>query len=193
MEEITKLPVARPKLLLFHKPAGYVVSKDDPHNKTIYKLLPEKYHKRYYIGRLDKESTGLLLLTNDPGLVDWYENPQSNIKKVYEVMIDKPFKSQHTKKACKGIIVTDEGKIANEKKNETGELLRCQQISYFRNDRGQYFVSIVLTEGKNRQIRRMLSALGYKVKSLHRTRIGQHLLGAIKSGKWSQIEVKPEK
>jgi len=94
-ETIETFPTTHPKIILFHKPRGYVVSKDDPHNKTIYEILPERRRQEYrYIGRLDKDSTGLLLLTNDPQLVNYYESPQSDIHKVYEVQIDKPLRSK---------------------------------------------------------------------------------------------------
>lgn len=70
-------PLDKPaQILLFNKPKGYVVSKADPHEQTIYKLLPHEYQKRYYIGRLDKESHGLLLMTDDPKLVHEYEHPK---------------------------------------------------------------------------------------------------------------------
>lgn len=95
-------------IVLFNKPKGYAVSKADKHNKTIYDLLPASWQKDfYYIGRLDKESHGLLLLTNDPALVDYYEKPENNVYKFYEVQIDKPFKSQHIQKVKKGILVDE--------------------------------------------------------------------------------------
>ena len=67
---------------MFYKPKGFVVSNSDQHNKTIYEMLPDRYQKGYYyIGRLDKDSHGLLLLTNEPVLVNYYENPKSKIEK----------------------------------------------------------------------------------------------------------------
>lgn len=94
-ETIEAFPTSHPKIILFHKPRGYVVSKDDPHNKTIYDILPERWLSEYrYIGRLDKDSTGLLLLTNDSQLVHYYESPQTNIHKIYEVQIDKALRSK---------------------------------------------------------------------------------------------------
>ncbi len=87
-------------IVLFNKPKGYAVSKEDKHNKTIYELLPASRKKDfYYIGRLDKDSHGLLLLTNDPALVDYYEKPENDIHKIYEVQIDKPIKSNHIQQA----------------------------------------------------------------------------------------------
>jgi 23S rRNA pseudouridine2605 synthase len=73
---------------------GYVVSKSDPHNTTIYELLPKEFQGFYYIGRLDKDSHGLLLLTNDPKLVNGFEHPKFEIEKEYIVKIDRPLTSR---------------------------------------------------------------------------------------------------
>lgn len=73
--------------LLFHKPVGYVCSKADAHNKTIYRLLGAQYKNYYYIGRLDKDSRGLVMLTNDPKMVDKYEHPRNKIEKEYIVTV----------------------------------------------------------------------------------------------------------
>jgi 23S rRNA pseudouridine2605 synthase len=77
------------QILLFNKPKGYVVSKSDPHEPTIYRILPAEYQKRYYIGRLDKESHGLLLMTDDPKLVHEFEHPSFGIQKEYVVELDR--------------------------------------------------------------------------------------------------------
>lgn len=101
-EAIQALRNKKKMIVLFNKPKGYTVAKEDKHNKTIYELLPKSWQKDfYYIGRLDKDSHGLLLLTNDPALVDFYEKPENNVYKVYEVQIDKPVKTQHIQKAKK--------------------------------------------------------------------------------------------
>lgn len=74
-------------IVLFHKPVGYVCSKFDAHNKTIYYLLGEQYRNYYYIGRLDKESRGLVMLTNDPEIVHKYEHPRQKVTKEYIVTV----------------------------------------------------------------------------------------------------------
>jgi len=104
-------------IVLFNKPKGFTVSKEDKHNKTIYELLPKSWQKDfYYIGRLDKDSHGLLLLTNDPALVDYYEKPENKIYKVYEVQIDKPLKTNHIQKMKKGALVDENGVLINTEK-----------------------------------------------------------------------------
>jgi 16S rRNA pseudouridine516 synthase len=181
-ETISYLPSARPTLVLFHKPVWYVVSKDDPHNQTIYDILPPRRKKDFwYIGRLDKESSGLLLLTNDPKLVDRYENPKQRIHKHYEVRLDMPLRQNHVKKMTQGIRVDADGyKSAT---NE-GEFLQCVRCSTFKDTKWNPCANIVLDAGKNRHIRRMLSALGYRVKALHRVKVGKRVLGDIKPRKW---------
>lgn len=109
-EKIQDLPTIHPRLVLFHKPRGVVVSKDDPHNRTIYSLMPPRRRKNYrYIGRLDKNSTGLLLLSNDPEIVNHYQQPSSQIYKVYEVVINQPLKSNHKRQITKGLRVDRKG------------------------------------------------------------------------------------
>lgn len=181
-ETIMMLPSLRPTLVLFHKPVWYVVSKEDRHNKTIYDILPPRRHKDFwYIGRLDKESSGLLLLTNDPQLVDRYESPKNRIHKYYEVRIDKPLKQNHQKKILQWVRVDADGyKVeANE-----GELLSAVHCTTFKDKQGRTCLNMTLDAGKNRHIRRLLAALGYEVKALHRTKVGKRQLGTIKQGKW---------
>ena len=87
------------KLILFNKPKGYTVSKSDPHNTTIYEILPDIYKDYYYIGRLDKDSRGLLLLTNAPELVHQYEHPKFNVEKEYLIQLSSPMDNNHQQQA----------------------------------------------------------------------------------------------
>lgn len=105
-----------PKLLLFNKPKGYTCSKSDPHNPTFYELLPPEFLKKYYyIGRLDKESRGLILLTNDPKLVHEFEHPSKEILKTYLIKLNCPFDRKLKEKILKGI-------------EESGEFLRTKNL-----------------------------------------------------------------
>lgn len=83
-------PVAT-KLIAFHKPIGYVCSHSDPHNKTIYDILPSDFQHYHYIGRLDKDSTGLVLLTNEQSLVHKWTHPSHEVEKHYDVVLHKSF------------------------------------------------------------------------------------------------------
>ena len=93
-----------PPLLLFNKPMGYTCSKSDPHNHTFYELLPQDFRKKYYyIGRLDKESRGLVLLASDPQMVHDFEHPSKQITKEYLVQLNRPFDRKLEKRILDGI------------------------------------------------------------------------------------------
>ena len=79
------------KLIAFYKPVGYVCSHSDPHNKTIYDILPAELQHYHYMGRLDKDSTGLVLLTNQQSLVHERTHPSHGVEKHYDVVLHKPF------------------------------------------------------------------------------------------------------
>lgn len=164
-------------LLLFNKPKGYVVAKTDPHEQTIYKILPYEYQKRYYIGRLDKESHGLLLLTDDPKVVHEYEHPSHGIQKEYVVELDKQLGPKAKNECLIGV-------------KEEGEILKAIKVIMNRNRRGKwFFYNVVLQEGKKRHIRRMFKKLGYNVMDLQRVREGKYVLGDLKKWHWKLVKI----
>lgn len=164
-------------MVLFNKPVGYVVSKSDRHNMTIYELLPKELQWYYYIGRLDKDSHGLLLLTNDPKLVNEYEHPKFEIEKEYIVKINAPFRHGDIKKMITWI-------------EDEGELLKIMRatphVPKWRHD-NVAFLNIILHEGKKRHIRRIFKSLGYRVLDLQRIREGQYTLDGLKLGTWKNV------
>lgn len=179
---IKKFPVFQPKIVVLNKPKGYVVSKDGGKDKTIYDLLPASWAKDfYYIGRLDKESHWLLLLTNEPKLVDEFEHPARKLFKIYEVKIDKPLKSKDIIKMKKWLQVSREGEKVLEGDQEITdyELLGFYDIHYIRQN-WAHIARILLQEGKYRHIRRLLSAFDYKVQDLKRIKFGKYELGNLK-------------
>ena len=157
----------KPDFILFNKPKGYTCSKADPYNQVFYDLLPQKFRKYYYIGRLDKESRGLMLLTSKPELVHQFEHPSKEIEKTYLVQLDKPFDRKLKNKILGGI-------------SEWGEFLRTKQLE--KSD--FWLLEITLNEGKKRHIRRIFKVLGYVVTDLQRIRIGSYCLGSLPEGKW---------
>ena len=161
-----------PPLLLFNKPMGYTCSKADPHNRTFYELLPQDFRKKYYyIGRLDKESRGLVLLASDPQMVHEFEHPSKQITKEYLVQLNRPFDRKLEKRILDGI------------KHEW-EVLRV--VSLYPKGAGK--VGIVLNEWKKRHIRRIFKVLGYEVIDLQRIRIWNFLLGNLSEGKRRKID-----
>lgn len=187
-ETIEEVKRKKRMIVLFNKPKGFTVSKEDKHNKTIYELLPKSWQKDfYYIGRLDKDSHGLLLLTNDPALVDYYEKPENKIYKVYEVQIDKPLKTNHIQKMKKGALVDENGVLINTEKwigsKHTAETLKALNVRY-QEVKNKHYAVVTLTEWKKRHIRRLFKALWYTVKDLMRVKVGKYQLGTIKPGKY---------
>jgi 23S rRNA pseudouridine2605 synthase len=157
--------------ILLNKPIGYVVSRDGQGSKTIYDLLPAAYHYLKPVGRLDKDSSGLLLLTNDGDLANELTHPSRQKIKVYEVSLDKPLQPLHAQ------MIRDHG-IRLEDGASTLQLERQKE--------GDDIAWIVtMHEGRNRQIRRTFAALGYNVIRLHRTRFGNYHLGQLKQGGYS--------
>ena len=186
----------KPVIVAFHKPKWYVVSKDDKFNKTIYEILPKSWKKDfYYIWRLDKESDGLLLLTNVPELVNEIEHPSRNIFKIYEVEIDKPIKTRHRDKFKKWVLITDDGEYIQNPNEERWkwkhfDFLQVYDISYHKDRRWNYFARILLTYGKKRHIRRLMKAFGYKVKNLTRVKFGKYELWKLKPWQYKIYPIK---
>ena len=171
LSDISNTENKKPDFILFNKPKGYTCSKADPYNQVFYDLLPQKFRKYYYIGRLDKESRGLMLLSSEPELVHQFEHPSKEIEKTYLVQLDKPFDRKLKNKILGGI-------------SEWGEFLRTKQLE--KSD--FWLLEITLNEGKKRHIRRIFKALGYVVIDLQRIRIGPYCLGSLPEGKWKFLD-----
>lgn len=153
--------------IMLNKPAGYVVSKNGQGSQTIYDLLPEEFHSLNPIGRLDKNSSGLLLLTNDGELANKLTHPSHEKKKIYEVELNKSLDALDQDLIHDKGVKLEDGISRLELKplNVSGKSWR-----------------VTMHEGRNRQIRRTFAALGYKVVSLHRTHFGDYTLGKLPEG-----------
>ncbi|MFA7298772.1 MAG: pseudouridine synthase [Candidatus Absconditabacterales bacterium] len=171
IEEVIQETQKSSTLILLNKPLGYVASKSDPHNKTIYEILPPEYTNYYYIGRLDKNSHGLLLLTDDPALVNEFEHPTHNIEKEYVVELDMELDAKDFQRVLSGV-------------KDEEDFLRALKIT---KKKKKYHYNIILNEGKKRHIRRMFKAIGYRVMDLERIREGKYTLGDLKVGEWKII------
>lgn len=152
--------------IAMNKPVGYVCSKkaqgDTP---TIYEILPKEYQKLKTVGRLDKDSSGLILLTNDGDFAFQHTHPKFKKEKIYEVELDKPLEPLHQQ------MISDYGVMLDDGPSKFTVI----------HDNNKYIVR--LSEGRNRQIRRTFAALGYKVTKLHRTNFGKYELSGLKPGK----------
>jgi 23S rRNA pseudouridine2605 synthase len=160
--------VGLPVAIALHKPAGFVSTKRDPHARdTIFDLLPPKFHRLFYVGRLDAQSEGLILMTNDGELTQLLTHPRHKIDKEYELTLDHPWDAALAPKLRRGIFLD----------GQRAQIARVHSISPTR-------LRLVLRQGLNRQIRRMFHALGYNVKRLVRVRIGNLRLGDLAPGHW---------
>ncbi|MBQ2637592.1 rRNA pseudouridine synthase, partial [Candidatus Saccharibacteria bacterium] len=157
--------------LAFNKPIGYVCSRRAQGSApTLYELLPKKYHHLKTVGRLDKDFSGLILLTNDGDFAFQMTHPKFRKNKVYEVELDQPLEPLHQQ------MITDYGVVLDDGPS------RFKVIK----DDNHYIV--ILSEGRNRQIRRTFATLGYTVTKLHRTGFGKYELGDLAPGKYAIIK-----
>lgn len=150
--------------IMFNKPVDCVCSRDGQGSKTIYDYLPKQYHDLKPIGRLDKNSSGLLLLTDDGQLANELTHPSRQKVKVYRIRVDKPLQPLHQQ------MITDYGVDLEDGKS-----------SFMVQKDGEELI-ITMHEGRNRQIRRTFKALGYVVTDLRRTNFGDYALGNLPSG-----------
>lgn len=156
---LTHLPI---QTILFHKPAAYITSRDGQGSKTVYDLLPPELHHLKPVGRLDKYTSGLLLLSNDGELTQQLTHPRHQKVKVYRVYLDKNLAPLHRQ------MISDMG-IQLEDGPSRLQLDRLEEGK----DTGW---QVTMHEGRNRQIRRTFQALGYTVVKLHRTIFGRYTL-----------------
>ena len=163
-----RVAVKKKIYVLLNKPRGVVTTRSDRFaEKTVLDILPEGFGHLYPVGRLDKDTTGLLLLTNDGELTYRLTHPRFEIDKLYGVVLNKLLKQSDLKCLEKGIPI--EGALTAPCK------IRC---------RDDLAVEITLHEGRKRQIKRMFSALGYKVAELARLKEAHLTLGELPQGQW---------
>lgn len=160
--------------LAFHKPAGYVCSrKRQGETPTIYSLLPAKYHPLKPVGRLDADSSGLLLLTDDGDFAQLMTHPQHYKQKRYRVTLDAPLQPLHQQMINDFGVQLEDGpsRLFLEKDGDS----RTHWI-------------VTMSEGRNRQIRRTFASLGYIVTQLHRFEFGTYALQGLAEGEYQEVE-----
>jgi len=166
--------------LLLNKPTGVVSTCDDPQGrKTVLDLLPSQYQQVYPVGRLDYNSSGALILTNNGDFANYLMHPRHHVAKTYEVWL-KGVPSNHIIKQWQEGIILD-GKLTLP---ATVNILQIERNKY-QTPRTQ--LQIILSEGRNRQIRRVAENLGYPVLALHRVAIANITLANLKSGSYRRL------
>jgi len=164
--------------IMLNKPSGYITSRKDPEKrKTVYDLLPEEFKHLFTVGRLDFDSEGLLLLTNDGDFAYTLTHPKFEIKKEYYVVIKGFLKDEEKEQIENGL---DTKKIKSSP----------AKIKITKSNKGKTSLYITIHEGKNREIRRIFSVFGYKVYKLKRVRVGSLKLEDLQEGKWRELSKK---
>lgn len=160
----------------FFKPAGYITTADDEKGrKTIYDLLPENLYHLKPVGRLDKDSTGLLILTNDGELINQLTHPSVKVPKVYLVSINARVHKHELEQMALGLEI-EKGKMA------------YADITVLEQDNSSTTMKITLFQGLNRQIRKMFEHFGYEVKSLKRIQHATVSIEGLKRGEFKPIK-----
>jgi 23S rRNA pseudouridine2605 synthase len=161
--------------ILLHKPRGYVTTRSDPEGrKTIYDLLIDLPRRVIPVGRLDLATSGLLILTNDTQFGNWLTDPDSAIPRVY--------------------LVTAKGEVTDDTATQLVDGVRCGSetlaaaaATVRKRSKRESHLTITLTEGKNREIRRLFDAVDHPVTQLRRVQFGGLELGSLPAGKWRRV------
>jgi pseudouridine synthase len=167
--------IKRKVYVALHKPPGCVCSRKDERGRhTIYELLPAEWENVQSVGRLDYDTEGLLLLTNDGELSLRLTHPRYGVRKMYEVRVEGRAEPEQVAAFTRGI-------------HDEGELLRAQKARIIEATKGHSVIELELTEGKNREVRRMCAAVGLTVERLMRTQVGKIKLGELRPGRWRTL------
>lgn len=172
------LDPAQGMVILMHKPLGYICSHDDGEGRLVYDLLPERWRRRdpkiSTIGRLDKETSGLLLLTDDGALLHRLTSPKHKVPKVYEATLDRVLKGGEGEIFASGTLILN------------GEKTPCLPAKLTVID--PTHVTLEIIEGRYHQVRRMFAAVGNHVTALHRSSFGDLTLGDLKAREYRLID-----
>jgi 16S rRNA pseudouridine516 synthase len=163
-------------LLLLHKPAGFECSRQPQHHRSVLSLLPLPLRQRGVqpVGRLDEDTTGALLLTDDGALLHRLTSPRHHVPKVYEVGTRHPVHETQVAALLAGVVLHDDP--------EPARAAACEVT-------GTHALRLTLTEGRYHQVKRMLAAVGNRVDSLHRSAFGELQLPAeLQAGQWMWLD-----
>lgn len=164
-----------PVWIALHKPPGYLTSRGDPQGRpTIYELLPLEYRGLFYVGRLDLETEGLVLLTNDGDRAHRLQHPRYEVPRVYDAVVEGELSDRTVAQLRHGVQLED----GPARFISTRVLQRTTDVSEVR---------VTLAEGRKREVRRLFEAVGHPVLQLRRIRYGPIALGDLPPGQWRQL------
>ena len=164
-----------PETILLYKPRSVVTTKHDEHGRrTVFDLLPKELQTLHPVGRLDMATTGLLLLTNDTNLSAYLTDPANAIKRVYVVSVKGKVTDVEVRQLIRGI-------------RDGDEFLKPLKLTLRKSSNKESHLIVELTEGKNREIRRMFAFVGHEVTSLKRVAFGALALGQMQPGRFRYL------
>lgn len=167
--------IRRKLYVALNKPAGFLCTRSDPQKRScVGDLLPKEWNTLYPVGRLDYDSDGLLFLTNDGDFCLRLTHPRFGIRKKYLAIVAGKVEDSVLKKLVHGV-------------EHEGELLKPTRVHCLLRNNSHTHVEIELAEGKNREVRRLFSAVGFEVERLQRIQIGSIKLGELPPGKWRTL------
>lgn len=171
--KIIKFEKSADILIAVNKPIGVTCSRKNQNgDKTIYDILPQQFHKLKTVGRLDKNSSGLILLSNNGDFIFKMTHPKFKKIKIYKIKLDKPLQPLHQQ------MINDFGVNLEDGNSQLG-------LEKLNNNRLEW--QVMMHEGRNRQIRRTFKALDYTVIKLHRIQFGNYQIGGLKPGKYQDL------
>ncbi|MEY4641751.1 MAG: hypothetical protein RLZZ227_1745 [Pseudomonadota bacterium] len=162
--------------IALHKPKGYVTTRsDEKGRKTVFDLLPATLQQLHAVGRLDMQTSGLLLLTNDTRLSSFLTDPGNAIAREYAVSVDGKIDAATLQRVLDGV-------------EDEGDVLRASALRVRKLSGRESHLFVTLHEGKNRELRRLFKAVGHEVNKLKRLAFGPVALGELESGKYRELE-----
>lgn len=168
-----------PVVLALHKPRGYLTTARDPQGRpTVFDLLRDAPAGLVAVGRLDAATTGLLLLTSDTQLANKLTDPSTGIERIYLVEVEGRVGAQTAERLVQGV-------------RDGNDLLRAEHVQVRKSSGKESQLLLTLTEGKNREVRRMCAAVGHPVRRLKRVQYGPVALGQLAPGSWQVVDSLP--
>jgi 23S rRNA pseudouridine2605 synthase len=175
-----------PVWLLLHKPPGYVTTREDPEGRaTVYDLVPERYQGLFHVGRLDRDSEGLLLLTNEGDVANRLLHPSREMDRVYQVDVVGVPTRPALNRLLTGVELDDGLARAHRV-----QLVRQERATAGAGSEPHARLRVTMREGRKREVRRIFDALGHPVRRLLRERLGPVRLGGLPAGEWRELTPK---